>query len=593
MTISGSTKNTSSAVSLSGGLSALSSSASVPTSTTGAAVNIIQSQGFTISGTISPSTSGAGTSVNLSGAGSSSATLDASGNYSFSGLANGTYTVTPSKIGFIFTPPSRQVAISGANTTAINFIASASGTTSALSVNYNNLNFGWSGSLITSTQTVTVNISPAASVAWTAVSSQPNITVNPPSGVGSAALQISANPGPSGVVTVTAAGATNSPQQIQVNVANVTPGSPSGSFDTPLDNTSGIAGAIAVTGWALDNIEVTSVGIWREPFQGEPTGSNGLAWIGNATLVPGARSDVQVTFPSSPWNYRAGWGYMLLTNFLPNPGGAMGNGTYRLHAIAVNKAGNSVDLGTRTITVDNAHASKPFGTIDTPDQGGTASGGAFVNFGWALTQNPYLIPLDGSTITVIVDGVMLGHPTYNQYRSDIANLFPGLANSNGPVGFFYIDTTKLANGLHTISWVVTDNGGRTDGIGSRYFNVLNSGLGGVAAPAESEPVVSIATALSAPRLNHQLAPLVVDHDGTARIDINELGHIELPLGATSGYVLVNGERAGLPIGSTLQNGIFYWQLGPGFLGDYPLLFERPDGTQVRVRVRVQPKTNAF
>jgi len=547
---------------------------------------------LSISGTITPATGGSGATVTLSGAASATAAVDASGNYTFAGLANGAYTVTPSNSGFTFTPPSVPVNLSNASLLAINFTATAS-TTSALSIDYDNLNFDWSGTTITSAQTVTVNISPAATVAWTAVSSQPNITVNPPSGVGSAALQISANPGPSGVVTVTAAGATNSPQQIQVNVANVTPGSPSGSFDTPLDNTSGIAGAIAVTGWALDNIEITSVGIWREPFQGEPTGSNGLAWIGNATLVPGARSDVQVTFPNSPWNYRAGWGYMLLTNFLPNPGGAIGNGIYRLHAIAVNKAGNAMDLGTRTITVDNAHASKPFGTIDTPDQGGTASGSAFVNFGWALTQNPYLIPLDGSTITVIVDGVMLGHPTYNQYRSDIANLFPGLANSNGPVGFFYLDTTKLANGLHTISWVVTDNGGRTDGIGSRYFGVLNSGLGGVTTPAESEPVVSIATAISAPRLNHQLAPLVVDHDGTIRIDVDELGHIELPLGATSGYALVNSERTALPIGSTLQNGIFYWQLGPGFLGDYPLLFERPDGTQVRVRVRVQPKTSAF
>jgi hypothetical protein len=391
------------------------------------------------------------------------------------------------------------------------------------------------------------------------------------------------------VVTVTAAGATNSPQQIQVNVANVTPGLPSGSFDTPLDNTTGIAGAIAVTGWTLDNIEVTSVGIWREPVMGEPTGSNGLAWVGNATFVPGVRPDVQATLPNSPLNYRGGWGYMLLTNFLPNPGGPMGNGTYRLHAIAVNKAGNSLDLGTRTIIVDNVHASKPFGTIDTPDQGGTASGSAFVNFGWALTQNPYVIPLDGSTITVIVDGVTLGHPSYNQYRSDIANLFPGLANSNGAVGFFYLDTTKLANGLHTISWVVSDNGGRQDGIGSRYFGVLNSGLGGIAVPAETE-LVPMERAASAPRLNHQLAPWMLDHDGTVSIDVYELGHIELPLGATSGYVLVKGERTALPIGSTLQNGVFYWQLGPGFLGDYPMLFERPDGTEVRVRVSVRPVT---
>jgi archaellum component FlaG (FlaF/FlaG flagellin family) len=84
--------------------------------------------------------------------------------------------------------------------------------------------------------------------------------------------------------------------------------------------------------------------------------------------------------------------------------------------------------------------------------------------------------------------------------------------------------------------------------------------------------------------------LVVDHDGTVTIDVKELGHIELPLGATSGYVLVNGERAALPIGSTLQNGVFYWQLGPGFLGDYPFVFERPDGTDVRVRMSVRPGT---
>ena len=126
----------------------------------------------------------------------------------------------------------------------------------------------------------------------------------------------------------------------------------------------------------------------------------------------GARPDVQATYPNAPFNYRGGWGYMLLTNFLPNASGsgASGNGTYKLHAIITNASGQTLDLGARTITVDNAHASKPFGTIDTPDQGGTASGNAYVNFGWALTQNPYVIPTDGSTISVIVDGVAVGHP---------------------------------------------------------------------------------------------------------------------------------------------------------------------------------------
>ena len=343
-----------------------------------------------------------------------------------------------------------------------------------LTLSRTSLNFGYSGSLVTSPQTVALTFTGANPVSWTASSDQPNITVSPAAGTGDAVLQITAKGGMSGAITVSAA-AVNSSAQVQVNVASAVPSYPYGSFDTPANDTTGIAGAIPVTGWALDSIEVASVGIWRERIGNEPTGSNGLVYVGDATFVAGVRPDVQALYPNAPLNYRAGWGYMLLTNFLPNSGGAggPGNGTYNLHAVAVNKSGGTLDLGKRTITADNAHASKPFGTIDTPAQGATISGTAYVNFGWALTQSGYNIPIDGSTITVMVDGVAVGHPTYNQYRSDIATVFPGLANSNGAVGYFYLDTTKLTNGTHTISWVVSDNQGRNDGIGSRYFTVEN------------------------------------------------------------------------------------------------------------------------
>jgi hypothetical protein len=60
----------------------------------------------------------------------------------------------------------------------------------------------------------------------------------------------------------------------------------------------------------------------------------------------------------------------------------------------------------------NATSAIPFGTIDTPAQGATASG-TIVNFGWALTPQPGMIPIDGSTITVYIDNVPLGHPSYN------------------------------------------------------------------------------------------------------------------------------------------------------------------------------------
>jgi hypothetical protein len=242
---------------------------------------------------------------------------------------------------------------------------------STLSLSRRTLNYGFSMSLITGIQPVTVSFTGGSGLKWTASSSEANITVSPTSGRGNATFQVTAISGPSGVITVTAPGAANSPQQIQVEVASVAAAIPFGSFDTPVNNTVNVAGAIPVTGWALDGIELAALSIYREPIRNEPTQPNGLVYIGNGTFVMGARPNIDATYPNEPLNYRAGWGYMLVTNLLPT-----GNGTFNLHAIASNKAGQTFDLGTRTITVDNAHASKPFGTIDTPDQRASASGNA-------------------------------------------------------------------------------------------------------------------------------------------------------------------------------------------------------------------------
>ncbi len=107
---------------------------------------------FSISGTVGAS--GAGATVALSGTSSASTTADGSGNYSFSGLANGGYTVTPTKSGFTFTPPSQAVTISGANQTA-NFTALGS-------------TFSISGSVSVSGAGATVTLSGTSSASTTA-----------------------------------------------------------------------------------------------------------------------------------------------------------------------------------------------------------------------------------------------------------------------------------------------------------------------------------------------------------------------------------------------------------------------------------------
>jgi len=84
--------------------------------------------GSTVSGTISPNTIGAGSLVTLSGTSSASTTADASGNFSFSSLISGPYTVTPSKSGVLFSPPNQALTVNGANVSGVNFIATTAPT---------------------------------------------------------------------------------------------------------------------------------------------------------------------------------------------------------------------------------------------------------------------------------------------------------------------------------------------------------------------------------------------------------------------------------------------------------------------------------
>jgi hypothetical protein len=80
---------------------------------------------FTISGTISPSAGGSGGTLTLSGVSTASTTADSSGNYTFTGLASGTYVVSPSHSGYIYAPATQAVTINGANVTGVNFTATS------------------------------------------------------------------------------------------------------------------------------------------------------------------------------------------------------------------------------------------------------------------------------------------------------------------------------------------------------------------------------------------------------------------------------------------------------------------------------------
>ena len=467
---------------------------------------------------------------------------------------------------------------------------------------------------------------------WTATTDAPWLQITGGSGNGAASFNLTVKEGTYGVstqtgtVTITAVNVPNSPISFPVTLRVVeTPVQPVGVMDTPANNITGVTGAIAVTGWVSDDIDIQEVGIYRDPMSYEsPNHPTGKMFVGRATFVEGARPDIDAIF-EQPFDYEAGWGYMLLTNMLP----FQGNGTFTLHAYATDTDGHTVLLGSRTITCDNANATKPFGAIDTPDQGGTASGTAYVNFGWALTPLPHSIPTDGSSILVYIDGVSVGRPTYNNYRADVATLFPGYANTDGAIGYYQFDTTTLANGVHTIAWAVRDTAGREDGIGSRYFTVLNgsvfstvtleastsieemSGRGAetrVSAGVGASSGLDAATLATVPVSTvpvyrrdgyDQNAPLHLtqaDELGVVRLTADAVGRFALTLsapvkdenGGYEGYMVAGGKLQALPTGSFLdkKSGDFYWQPGVGFNGTYQLVFIRTEGGG-RVRIPVE------
>ncbi len=499
-----------------------------------------------------------------------------------------------------------------------------------LSLNRSRVNFGcMERTRPTGSEELRVNIHGRQDVCWNLeTSGEEWLTVGPVSGCGSGNVSISVDA--SGLsagtyrstLTVSAADAVNGPQTATVTLNIYSGGTkqPIGQMATPTEDKT-YSGSIAVTGWVVDDMGVEYVNIFGK------IGNGASFFIGKALFVEGARPDIEDAYPDYPGSSRAGWGYMLLTHFLPNGG----NGEITLMAYAKDTEGHKVLLGSKRITCDNANSTLPFGAIDTPAQGGTASSSSYANHGWVLTPMPNHIPSGGSAIGVYVDSIKQGSATYGIARPDIADLLPGYAGSEAAGAVFTLDTTAFDEGVHSIFWIATDNAGNSAGIGSRFFTVEGSGsTTGLSHP--TPPALSGARAGTAATFHHGLAALspraisrealpaqtavamttgfgplasapepglyYPDADGTITLEANPMTPLALELfpGETTsgqtgapayctGFMRVNGDFRALPAGSALDRttGTFQWIPGPGFVGTYRLMFayQAPDGQMLR------------
>jgi hypothetical protein len=533
-----------------------------------------------------------------------------------SGIGSGTvsYTVAANT-----TTSSRSgtLAIAGQTFT---ITQSPGGNLPSMAINRSALNFGaipTATALAFQTPAQTVRITQTGTqntVTWTAASNVPWLTVSPASGTGAATLSIAVQfastlgvPPVSttftntGTVTVTYTGAATATSAITATLRLPgTPAPPAGVVDTPVGGATGLQGSVAVSGWALDDVGIERVEIWRDLLPGETTTPfsapgdprHGKVFISNATFVDGARPDVEAISPASPFNYRAGWGYLMLTWGLFN----QGNGTYTLSVFAFDKEAKIATLGQKIIGVNNQAANKPFGSIDTPAIGGTASG-TTVNFGWGITPKVNGVAtcrIQPTGAQVSIDSGPLQPVNFGANRTDIAAAFPGFSNTDSAGGSFVFDTTALANGVHSIGWLITDDCGRAEGIGSRFFTVQNGSQ-----ISNENPVVAAFrrnTESDEPVLasrGYGGLPVRVGRDAAGerrvRIAPGERIELRLPREYARAYQLVNGERRDLPIGSSWDaaSQTFSWQPAPGFLGEFVLVFVR-DGEQIRVLVEIPP-----
>ena len=480
---------------------------------------------------------------------------------------------------------------------------------------------------VTSYEKVYIRNSGQGSLNWQATTNRNWITISPTSGSGEGCIDIGiamANPSPGtyyGVVEISDPKALNSPRFIDVTLTVYAHGGdslPFGMFETPIAGDT-VSGTIAVTGWALDDIEVTQIQIKRNSHVDDPSsviGPDGLVYVQDAVFIEGARPDVEIAYPNYPRSNKAGWGSMVLTNFLPNKG----NGSFIFHVFALDGSGHCVEIGQKMINADNANRIKPFGTIDTPAVGECISGNDYINFGWALTPSPKKIPEDGSTIWVWIDGQPVGHPDYGYYREDIATLFPGYLNSNGAVGYFNIDTTAFENGMHYIAWSVEDNAGDADGMGLRNFFIQNMNgfsIGQEALCSQEDPNSWLHIEVRdwkqgyrrQERQGQASGQLAVGRDSKKPVDswqgkqklqieVEEVERLEIHLTGQGGNEFIgwgSNKNQPLPEGSTLdkEKGIFYWIPCPGFLGRHILHFAVTDGEfysiPIEVMVNIVPK----
>ncbi len=220
-----------------------------------------------------------------------------------------------------------------------------------------------------------------------------------------------------------------------------------------------VSGFVRVAGFALNGNLVSNVDLYVDGTDE----ANRVTPAGGANInLP--RPDVTQAFPQ----------------YAGTPGDAPGfemsfraanyaNGTHTLHVKITDVTGCCYFLAPRTVRIDNAKNQPPFGVLDVPIADSSVhANGVLTVAGWALDDRRV------EHVDVFIDGLLEREAVLGVNRPDVAAYYPNVAGATDAGFIIFIDSTRLTNGVHTLTVKATDDQGQQGLLATRRFQVFNN-----------------------------------------------------------------------------------------------------------------------
>lgn len=212
------------------------------------------------------------------------------------------------------------------------------------------------------------------------------------------------------------------------------------------------SGLVLIKGWALDPTKINRIELWIDDE------------FVHQAIIHLPRIDIEQAYPDWPGIHTARPGF--ITGFLAS---RYPDGPHTIEVRAYTADGKVHALGRRTININNSINQPPFGFTDIPDGNGVYNvSGAFPVSGWAADT-------DGiQRIEVLVDGGILQSAMFGDPRPDVGATFPDFSGALFSGFVANVDSTRIQNGIHTLTIRAVDRNGIENTVGHRTIQVVNN-----------------------------------------------------------------------------------------------------------------------